>query len=76
LDFYHAVEKLSAYATLTYKNAGERSQWLDVQKQRLKADEVEKVVEDLKNTTTKTNEADKVLNDVIRYYENNIDRMK
>jgi len=76
LDFYHAVEKLSAYATLAYKDAGERRQWLDVQKQRLKSDEVEKVIEDLKNTTTKTTETNKALNDVIRYYENNIDRMK
>jgi hypothetical protein len=79
LDFYHAVEKLAPYAALVYKDVGERREWLDLQKQRLKADEVEKVIEDLKETVVKTNdttEIGKVLQDVIRYYENNIARMK
>jgi len=79
LDFYHAVEKLGAYAALVYKDAGERRRWLDLQKQRLKTDEVEKIVEELKETATKTTEpteSDKALKDVIRYYENNIERMK
>ena len=76
LDFYHAVEKLGAYATLAYKDVGERRQWLEEHKQRLKADEVEKVVEELKNTPVQTSEGEKALNDVIRYYESNMDRMK
>ena len=75
LDFYHAVEKLGAYAALAYKDAGERRRWLDLQK----TDEVEKIVEELKETATKTTEpteSDKALKDVIRYYENNIERMQ
>jgi hypothetical protein len=76
LDFYHAAEKLGAYATLAYKNVIERQQWLEKQKQRLKADEVENVIEDLKNTSVKTEEEDKALKDVIRYYESNIKRMQ
>jgi hypothetical protein len=79
LDFFHAVEKLGAYASLVYKDTGERRQWLDLQKQRLKADEVDKVLEELKETaakTTETSESGKTLNDVIRYYENNRERMK
>jgi len=76
LDFYHAVEKLGVYAALAYKNKEERQQWLEYQKQRLKADQVENVLEDLKNTIVKTTESDKALKDVIRYYESNIDRMK
>jgi hypothetical protein len=76
LDFYHAVEKLSAYATLAYKDAEERCRWLEEQKKRLKMNEVEEIVEELKNTTTKTTETDKALKNVIRYYENNINRMQ
>jgi hypothetical protein len=79
LDFYHAVEKLGAYATLAYKDEAERRRWLDIQKQRLKADEVEKVLEELKETASKTSdttELGKASKDVIRYYENNIERMK
>jgi len=76
LDFYHAIEKLSSYAILAYKDADKRRQWLEKQKYSLKADEIEKVIKELKNTITKTIETQKALNDVIRYYENNMERMK
>ena len=76
LDFYHAVEKLSTYAILAYQDANQRQQWLEEQKQRLKNDEVEKMIEDLKNIIVKTTQQDNALQDVIRYYENNIERMK
>jgi hypothetical protein len=76
LDFYHAVEKLSTYATLAYKNAQERRLWLDKRKQLLKEDAVEKIIEELKTATTETAEANNALKDVVRYYENNINRMK
>ena len=75
LDFYHAVEKLGDYAILAYKDEEKRRQWLEKQKQRLKTDEVEKIVEELKNTSAKTSEEKKALNDVIRYYQSNINRM-
>jgi hypothetical protein len=76
LDFFHAIEKLGAYATLAIKDVAERKLWLDQQKQRLKADEVEQVLEDLKKIVANTPEADKALKDVIRYYESNMNRMK
>jgi hypothetical protein len=79
LDFYHAVEKLGHYAALAYKDAEERRRWLDAQKQRLKTDEVENILEELKETaekTTDTTESGKALKDIIRYYESNIERMK
>jgi hypothetical protein len=79
LDFYHAVEKLGAYAALAYKDVEKRRQWLDIQKQRLKADEVENVIVDLKEISEKTihiTEIGKSLKNVIQYYENNIKRMK
>ena len=58
------------------KDNVERRQWLEEQKQRLKADGVEQVVEDLKKIVANTPEADKALKNVIRYYESNMDRMK
>ena len=79
LDFYHALEKLGSYAQLAYKDVDERRQWLNTQKQRLKADEVEKVLDELKETAAKTIETTdlgKALKDVIRYYQSNIERMK
>jgi hypothetical protein len=76
LDFYHAIEKLSTYATLAYKDVDQRWQWLEKQKQRLKEDEVENVIEDLKNMIVKTTETYNALQDVIRYYQNNMMRMK
>jgi hypothetical protein len=79
LDFYHAAEKLGTYASLAYKDIEKRRQWLQEQKQRLKADEVENVLEDLIKTSekiTNTTDMSKALNDVIRYYQNNIERMK
>jgi hypothetical protein len=76
LDFFHAIEKLGSYATLAIKDIAERREWLEEQKQRLKADEIEQVVEDLKKIVANTPEVDKALKDVIRYYENNINRMK
>jgi len=76
LDFYHAIEKLSAYATLAYKDVEQRRIWLDKQKKLLKEDGVKTVIKELKNITTQTTEISNALNDVIKYYENNIDRMK
>ncbi|MCL2040591.1 MAG: hypothetical protein FWG84_00945 [Bacteroidales bacterium] len=79
LDFYHAVEKLGAYALIAYKDVEKRRQWLDFQKQRLKADEIEKVLDDLKKIAAKTlptTQIGKSLKDIIHYYENNIERMK
>jgi hypothetical protein len=78
LDFYHAAEKLGKYASLACKDVKERQQWLEEQKQRLKTDQVENVLEDLIKITAQTpetTEAGKALNDVIRYYENNMERM-
>jgi len=79
LDFYHALEKLGVYAALAYKDIDERRRWLNTQKQRLKADEVEKVLEELQETAAKTintTDVGKALTDVIRYYQSNIERMK
>jgi len=79
LDFYHAVEKLGAYATLAYPDAQERRRWLELLKRRLKADGVLDVVNDLRERAARLGESGeegKALGDVIRYYENNLKRMR
>jgi hypothetical protein len=76
LDFYHVMEKFGFYATLAYSDVDQRRQWLEQHRQRLKADEVVTIIEELKHTIPKTSEAKKALNDVIRYCESNVERMK
>jgi hypothetical protein len=79
LDFFHAAEKLSAYAAFAYKEPIEREKWVKEQKKRLKEDEVENVLKDLieiAEKTSQTTQAGKALNDLIRYYQSNIARMK
>jgi hypothetical protein len=75
VDFFHAAEKLGAYAAMAYRDTGERSRWLEKQKQRLKDDRVEDVITDLGNAVARTGEEDKLLKDAIRYFQNNIERM-
>ena len=76
IDFFHAVEKLGAYAALVYKDTEERKRWLEEQKKRLKDDQINEVIADLEGTAAKTKEADKALKDLIRYYKSNMKRMK
>lgn len=76
IDFFHAVEKLGTYAALAYKDVGERKVWMEEQKQRLKNDQVEEVVADLERTTPKKAEENKLLKDIVRYYQRNVARMK
>jgi hypothetical protein len=79
LDFFHAVEKLGAYAALAYEDAGERRRWLGLQKGRLKEDGVGDVIAELKERAWApglATEAGKALDDAIRYYESNAKRMR
>lgn len=76
LDFYHAVEKLGAYAVLQYSDPQQRREWIEAQKQRLRSNEVEKVIRHLKESNGRNKEAEKALADVVRYYESNVHRMQ
>ena len=79
LDFYHALEKLGTYAAIAYKDSEERKKWREEQKQRLKTDGIEDLLKDLRKSAEKISdktEVGKALNDLIRYYENNVERMK
>lgn len=76
LDFFHAVEKIGTYATIQYSDDKERAQWLDQQKIRLRNNEADKIIEELRSTIPKNKESDKARTDAIRYYENNLARMQ
>ena len=76
LDFFHAVEKIGTYAAIQYSETQERAQWLDQQKIRLRNNEADKIIEELKSTIAKNKDSDKARTDAIRYYENNLTRMQ
>ena len=76
LDFFHAVEKIGTYAAIQYSEAKERAQWLDQQKIRLRNNEADTIIEELKSTIAKNKDSDKARVDAIRYYENNLTRMQ
>ena len=76
LDFFHAVEKLGSYAALQYPDRAERDKWMEQQKQRLRNNEVDKIIAELKMNSSSNKEAQKARTDVIRYYENNLSRMQ
>ena len=76
LDFFHAVEKLGSYATLQYPDRCERDQWMEQQRQRLKNNEADKIIAELKISSSNHKETEKARTDVIRYYENNLSRMQ
>ena len=76
LDFFHAVEKIGTYAAIRYSEDKERAQWLDQQKVRLRNNEADKIIEELKNTIARNKDSDKARMDAIRYYENNLSRMQ
>lgn len=76
LDYFHAVEKIGTYAAIQYSEAKERTQWLDQQKIRLRNNEADKIIEELKSTIAKNKDSDKARADAIRYYENNLTRMQ
>jgi hypothetical protein len=76
LDFFHAAEKLGSYAALQYPDRTERDQWMELQKQRLRSNEVDLIIEELKRSSGSSKETEKARTELIRYYENNLSRMQ
>jgi hypothetical protein len=76
LDFFHAIEKLSTFAKLQYSDISERTQWLEKQKEELKANGVERIIKMLSKMNPVSKEAGKAQQDVLQYYENNKSRMQ
>jgi len=74
LDFYHAVEHLSDFAKVLYKNKLERLEWINKQKMKLLNDKIENIIntiEDIKCSKSVDNERNKLLT----YLKNNRHRM-
>lgn len=76
LDYYHAVEKLAQYAAHQYSESEKRKAWLEEKKQQLLNNEASVIIAQLKRSIARNKEAEKAQTDVIRYYENNLDRMQ
>lgn len=76
LDYYHAVEKLGTYASLQYGDEQQRKEWMERQKELLKAGGVQTVIFHLKENMATGKEAEKARQDVVCYYENNQSRMQ
>jgi hypothetical protein len=76
LDYFHAVEKIAAYARNRYADNDERKIWMDNQQKRLLQNEVNLIINELKADMTGTKETIKTREDTIRYYENNQNRMQ
>jgi len=76
LDFFHAMEYLTDFAKVFFKDKSNRKDWVTQQKQQLLNDNVEQVIElvsGLSCTQKNQQEAQKKL---ITYYGNNKTRMK
>ena len=76
LDYFHAVEKLGTYATQQYTDEKERKQWMTKHKKLLLNNKVKKIIATLHNTVSTSKHAEKTKADVIRYYQNNIEKMQ
>jgi hypothetical protein len=73
LDFYHAMEHLWEFADKAFPNSpSEKEQWCDQQKELLLASNVETVLGNIRFTKAKEEDQKKL----IKYYQNNKDRMK
>jgi len=76
LDFFHAVERLGSYAALQYPDSAQRYKWMEQQQQRLKNDEADQIIAEVKLSSTNHQETEKARMELIRYYENNLSRMQ
>jgi hypothetical protein len=78
LDFFHAKEHLCQFASVYFEEVKTRDEWIRSMEKLLLDDRVEQVIDTLKqllvgkNKKTTTN----ILNNLIRYYQNNLKRMK
>jgi hypothetical protein len=76
LDYYHAVEKLSGYATEEIPDEGQRKQWTEKQKKLLLDNQAETILKTIKQQKGRTDASEKQRKTVITYYENNLKRMQ
>ena len=77
LDFWHAVEHAWEFARLQYGDGSKQAgQWVHRIAQDLRAGQVDLVIARLKRLRPKTAESQKKLQELIRYYTNNMSRMR
>jgi hypothetical protein len=76
LDFWHAIEYAWEFARLQYGDGSKQAhRWVHRLAQDLRTGKVQKVLARLKSLQPNTPEARKKLDDLIRYYTNNAQRM-
>lgn len=75
LDFYHAKEKLVLFSNQQFKNDEKRKTWLSEQTERLKENQVEQVISELKTIRSKNRSAKEIKQKVLKYYLDHEDRM-
>lgn len=77
LDFWHAVEHAWEFARLHYGDASKQADcWVHRIAQDLRAGKVQSVIAHLKKLRPNTSESKQKLEDLIRYYTNNMSRMR
>lgn len=76
LDFYHALEKLGDFASTQFVDKQTREVWMSDQKERLLNNGVDEVIEILEQLEARNKGAEKLVQNVIQYYQNNKTRMQ
>ncbi|MDR1959943.1 MAG: hypothetical protein LBQ54_13010, partial [Planctomycetaceae bacterium] len=77
-DYFHAVEHLSEFASLYFKEQQEKTKWIKQQEKLLSDDKIEEVIETFTLLSKKIKQATKkdALKKLINYYQTNKERMK
>jgi hypothetical protein len=77
LDFWHALQHAWEFARLQYGDGSKQADhWVHRISHDLRAGKVQQVIDRLKRLRPKTAESQKKLADLIRYYTNNMSRMR
>ena len=75
LDFYHAQEKLYAFARDQFKEDDKRKAWVEEQKAKLLDNQVDQVIATISACKARSKPAQQSKESVIRYYTEHNDRM-
>jgi len=75
LDFYHAVEHLSDFARLHFKDKQQRDKWISKKKIELLNDKIESIIIQIQDLKT-TKSVDQARNKLLTYLKNNQHRMR
>jgi len=75
LDFFHAKEKIVILANHQFNNQERKKSWIKEQTERLKNDEVEIVIKEIKGIRSRNQTAKEHKAKTIKYYEDHSDKM-